>query len=508
MGSKVKCLESSLGPGPSTLDPFTYRPLSIKPRVRFAPSPTGYLHVGGARTALFNWLFARHTGGTHVLRIEDTDRERSTPEHTQVILDGLTWLGISWDEGPYFQGEYASRHQADAERLLAAGKAYRCFCTREELDAQRAQAEKDGVGFRYDRRCFRLSKAEAETRLRAGTPSTIRFLLEDEEIAWDDAVHGRISFQGRDLDDFVILRSDNTAIYNLAVVSDDIDMRITHVIRGDDHISNTPKQIALYRALGYEPPVFAHVPMILGSDGKKLSKRHGATAVGDYQELGILPAAMRNFLALLGWSPGGDREIMPQDEMIQLFTLEGIQKKAAVFDTTKLEWMNGQYLSALPADALLEPVRRQLARIAVDAAGRELSPLIDSVKARSRTILHVAEQVAVRLDPSRSVPDTKGEALIRKMGPGFSVSLGLAADALEALPLDAWNPDRILETLRHVAESNGLKLGDVMQPIRVALTGSTVSEPVNELLHVVGRDNSLRRIRETARRLGGGVGAA
>jgi glutamyl-tRNA synthetase len=362
------------------------------PRVRFAPSPTGYLHVGGARTALFNWLFARHTGGTHILRIEDTDRERSTPEHTKVILDGLTWLGISWDEGPFFQGEYAARHQADAERLLAEGKAYRCFCTREELDAQRAQAESSRIGFHYDRRCYRLSAGDIQARTRAGTPSTIRFLLEDEEIAWDDAVHGRISFQGRDLDDFVILRSDNTAIYNLAVVSDDIAMRISHVIRGDDHISNTPKQIALYRALGAEPPVFAHVPMILGSDGKKLSKRHGATAVGDYQEQGIFPAAMRNFLALLGWSPGGDREIMPEDEMIRLFTLEGIQKKAAVFDTTKLEWMNGQYLSALPAAELLQPVRRQLARMGVDGNG-DLAEMIDSVKARSRTIVHV-ERVA------------------------------------------------------------------------------------------------------------------
>ncbi len=388
------------------------------PRVRFAPSPTGYLHVGGARTALFNWLFARHTGGTHILRIEDTDRERSTPEHTKVILDGLTWLGISWDEGPYFQGDYGSRHQADAERLVAEGRAYRCFCTREELDAQRAQADAAGVGFRYDRRCYRLSASEVDARARAGKASIIRFLLDDGEIAWDDAVHGRISFQGRDLDDFVILRSDNTAIYNLAVVSDDIDMRITHVIRGDDHISNTPKQIALYRALGHEPPVFAHVPMILGADGKKLSKRHGATAVGDYQEQGIFPAAMRNFLALLGWSPGGDREIMPEDEMVQLFTLEGIQKKAAVFDTTKLEWMNGQYLSFVPVEELVEPVRRQLALMGVKADG-DLRPLINSVKARSRTILHVAEQVAVRLEPARSRPDDKGKALIQKMGPAF-----------------------------------------------------------------------------------------
>jgi glutamyl-tRNA synthetase len=477
------------------------------PRVRFAPSPTGYLHVGGARTALFNWLYARHTGGIHILRIEDTDRERSTPEHTKVILDGLTWLGITWDEGPYFQGEYGRRHQLDAERLLAAGKAYRCFCTREELEAQRVQAERSNVGFRYDRRCHRLSDTEVEARVRSGTPSTIRFLLQDEEIAWNDAVHGRISFQGRDLDDFVILRSDNTAIYNLAVVSDDIDMRITHVIRGDDHISNTPKQIALYRALGHESPVFAHVPMILGPDGKKLSKRHGATAVGDYQEQGIVPAAMRNFLALLGWSPGGDREIMSEGEMVQLFTLEGIQKKAAVFDTTKLEWMNGQYLTALPAGELVEPVRRQLSRMGIEEI-RDLNPLIDSVKARSRTILHVAEQVAVRMDPSRSSLDPKGEALVRKMGAAFADNLSLALEALESLPPTDWKSERILETLRGVAESRSLKLGDLMQPIRVALTGSTVSEPVNELLAVVGRDTSLRHIRETVQRPKGGVGAA
>ncbi|HEX3236170.1 MAG TPA: glutamate--tRNA ligase [Gemmatimonadales bacterium] len=470
------------------------------PRVRFAPSPTGYLHVGGARTALFNWLFARHTAGTLILRIEDTDRERSTEEHTRVILEGLTWLGITWDEGPLFQGEYAARHQASAERLLAEGKAYRCFCTREELDAQRAAAAAAGAAFRYDRRCLRLAPAEIEARIRAGTPSTIRFLLQDEEIAWDDAVHGRISFQGRDLDDFVILRSDHSAIYNLAVVSDDIAMDITHVIRGDDHISNTPKQIALYRALGHPLPVFAHVPMILGADGKKLSKRHGATAVGDYQKQGILPAAMRNFLALLGWSPGGDREIVAGEEMIRLFTLEGIQKKAAVFDTTKLEWMNGQYLSALPAEELVPAVRRQLEHIGVNPGGGDLAPLIDAVKARSRTIIHVAEQIAVRLDPARAPLDAKGEALIRKMGPAFAANLETAASALEQLPANGWAPERIVECLKSVAEAHGFKLGDTMQPIRVALTGSTVSEPVNELLAVVGRQRAIERMRAVARR--------
>jgi len=473
-----------------------------KPRVRFAPSPTGYLHVGGARTALFNWLFARHTGGTHILRIEDTDRERSTPEHTRVILDGLTWLGISWDEGPYFQGEYAPRHLADAERLLAAGKAYRCFCTREALDTQRGRAEASGVGFHYDRRCHRLTPAEVEERVRAGTPSTIRFLLQEEEIAWEDAVHGRISFQGRDLDDFVILRSDNSAIYNLAVVSDDIAMGITHVIRGDDHISNTPKQIALYQALGHEPPVFAHVPMILGADGKKLSKRHGATAVGDYQEQGIFPAAMRNFLALLGWSPGGDREIMPEDEMIRLFTLDGIQKKAAVFDTTKLEWMNGQYLSFVPVEELIEPVRRQLRQMNVPADNVDLGPFINSVKARSRTILHVAEQVAIRLNPLQSRLDEKGTALREKMGPAFDRSIALALAALEPVAMQAseWKPEELLMTLKGVAESNNLKLGEVMQPVRVVLTGSTVSEPVNELLTVIGPQSSINTLKNTPHR--------
>jgi len=476
------------------------------PRVRFAPSPTCYLHVGGARTALFNWLFARHVHGTMVLRIEDTDRERSTEAHTRVILDGLTWLGITWDEGPYFQGEYGPKHRADAERLLAEGKAYRCFCTREELDAQRARAEAAGTGFHYDRRCYRLTPGEIEQRLATGAPFTIRFLLADDEIAWEDAVHGRISFQGRDLDDFVILRSDGTAIYNLAVVSDDIAMRITHVIRGDDHISNTPKQIALYRAFGQEPPVFAHVPMILGTDGKKLSKRHGATAVGDYQDQGILPAAMRNFLALLGWSPGEDREILPEDEMVALFSLEGIQKKAAVFDTAKLEWMNGEYLSALPAEDLVPAVRRELEQMQVASGPRDLVPLINAVKGRSRTILQIAERVAVRLDPSRATIDAKGQALIHKMGPAFGANLERAAAALERLAPGDWTAEAILECLKGVAEAPGLKLGDAMQPVRVALTGSTVSEPVNELLAVVDRGTALGRLRDMARRFGPGGG--
>ena len=464
-------------------------------RVRFAPSPTGFLHVGGARTALFNWLFARHTGGVFVLRIEDTDKERSTEAHTKVILDGMSWLGLDWDEGPFFQGAYGERHRTDAEQLLAKGRAYHCFCTAETLDAQRRAAEQAGTAFRYDGRCRQLDPADAAARAARGEASVIRFRMPAEEIAWDDAVHGRISFQGRDLDDFIILRTDRSAIYNMAVVSDDIAMGITHVIRGDDHISNTPKQVALYRALGVDQPVFAHVPVILATDGKKLSKRHGATAIGDYQDLGILPAAMRNFLALLGWSPGEDLEIMPEPELIRRFSLEGIQSKPAVFDTTKLEWMNGQYLTATPAEALAGPVRRQLERLGVPLDGVRLEPLIEAVKARSRTVLQLADQVAVRVDPGRIVEDEKAVALRRKLGEAFDANVALATEALQQVSAGEWTAERLVEVLKRTAETSGIKLGDLMQPVRVVLTGTTVSEPVNELLVAVGRDAALERLR-------------
>ena len=468
--------------------------MPIPIRVRFAPSPTGSLHVGGARTALFNWLYARSTGGTFVLRIEDTDRQRSTAEHTQVILDGLTWLGLDWDEGPFFQGANADRHRSDVSRLVESASAYRCFCTPETLDQLRSAAKSSGSAFHYDRRCDRLPTEEVTARVNAGEPFTVRFRVPDGEVAWEDAVHGRIAFQGRELDDFIIQRADGSAIYNMAVVSDDIAMRITHVIRGDDHISNTPKQILLYQALGASLPVFAHVPMILGADGKKLSKRHGATAVGDYQSLGILPVAMRNFLALLGWSPGEDLEILGQEELIGRFSLDGIQKKPAVFDTTKLEWMNGQYISAMTAPELSGEVSIALAGLGVTVPSERLGTLIEATKTRSRTITHLAEQIAVRVDDSRIVLDTKGEKLIQKMGAGFASSLSLAVEILQTIPESDWTTERILEEFHTGAEAYSVKLGDLMQPVRVALTGSTVSEPVNELLLVVGREASLKRI--------------
>ncbi len=425
-------------------------------RVRFAPSPTGYLHVGGARTALFNWLYARHTGGTFLLRIEDTDKQRSTDEHTQVILDGLTWLGLDWDEALVFQGARITRHQEAADRLLAEGKAY--------LDE-----------------------------------GAIRFRVPPGEIAWDDAVHERISFQGEDLKDFIILRTDRTPIYNLAVVVDDVDMAITHVLRGDDHISNTPKQIALYRALGHEPPIFGHVPMINGPDGKKLSKRHGATAVGDYQHMGILPAAMRNFLALLGWSPGGDREIMAQDEMVQLFSFEGVQKKAAVFDTTKLYWMNGQYLSKMPGEELNREQRitKRLMEIMGYAPSEEQTiRVIDAVKTRSKTVLDVLNQAAARLDEKHVQLDEKAKQEIAKDQAGYASALQAAIAALREVE---WSPESLEQQLRALADERGVAAGKIFQPIRIALTGGTVSEPVNELLFVVGKDAALRRLEAATR---------
>jgi glutamyl-tRNA synthetase len=438
-------LYSPLG-GPLTADARPLTPASV--RVRFAPSPTGYLHVGGARTALFNWLYARRTGGKFLLRVEDTDKQRSTDEHTQIILDGLTWLGLNWDEEPIFQGARIKRHQEVADQLLAAGKAY---------------------------------VAEG----------AIRFRLPPGEHAWEDAVHGRISFQGEDIKDFVILRSDRTPIYNFAVVVDDIDMAITHVLRGDDHISNTPKQIALYRALDASPPVFGHVPMINGPDGKKLSKRHGATAVGDYQHLGILPAAMRNFLALLGWSPGGDREIMTLDEMVRLFSFEGIQKKSAIFDTTKLEWMNGQYLSATPAEELYPLVAPQLEKLGLNGNQDAVLKAIAAVKTRSRTTLDVTRQVAVRLDAKFVELDEKAKREIAKDPAGYRAALEASVAALRQTE---WTPDALEQQLRTLAEQRGVAPGKIFQPIRIALTGGTVSEPVNELLYVVGREAALKRL--------------
>jgi glutamyl-tRNA synthetase len=427
-------------------------------RVRFAPSPTGSLHVGGARTALLNWLFVEHArrfgpdrDATFILRIEDTDKQRSTDEFTRVILDGMHWLGLTYDEGPVFQGEGLARHQADAQRLLDEGKAFL----------------EDGA---------------------------IRFRVNHEEVAWDDAVHGTITFHGKDLEDFVILRADRTPVYNFAVVSDDVAMRITHVIRGDDHISNTPKQILLYRAFGVPVPVFGHVPMILGMDGKKLSKRHGATAVADYQHEGILPQAMVNFLALLGWSPGNDRELFfDLAEMVEAFSFEAVQKKAAVFDLKKLTWMNGEHLRHVGTARVAQLIAPDIAGL--DPVRAEAT--ITSVLPRSWTTLDVVRQVRIRAGLDPATPDEKAAAAIAKDPEGFQAALRMVVDLLRGTA--DWSVAGLDAQLRQLAEAQGLKPGAVMQPVRIVLTGATVSEPVNELLVLIGEDEALARLEAAIR---------
>jgi len=470
---------------------------TAKPRLRFAPSPTGYLHVGGARTALFNWLYARKYGGEFLLRIEDTDKARSTDESTRAIFEGLEWLGLNWDDGVVYQGANLARHQADAQRLLDSGAAYRCFCTPAELDERRREAEARKEAFKYDRRCDRLPRDEVERRVAAGMPHVIRFRVPDGATAWDDLVHDRIEFPNKDIDDFVILRSDRTPIYNLAVVSDDIAMGITIVMRGDDHISNTPKQIQLYHALGAALPTFAHLPMIHGLDGKKLSKRHGATAVGDYQHYGLLPGAMLNFLALLGWSPGGDREVMTIPEMIELFSVDGLQKKAAIFDPKKLEWMNGQHLSMVPLEELEPRVTPAIiaARLTTEeelADRREwYLRLLDLLRVRSRTIDDIVRQAGpyflaeIEYDPVAVAKNWKDPAEAADL-------LRATRAALGSVP--AWESEALEGSLRTLAESRGITAGKVFQPLRVALTGLTVSPGIFEMLMQMGRELSLKRI--------------
>jgi glutamyl-tRNA synthetase len=463
------------------------------PRVRFAPSPTGYLHVGGARTALFNWLFARGQGGVFVLRIEDTDRERSSDAMTQAILDGMRWLGLDWDEGPVHQADGLERHRDDAGALLRSGRAYRCFCTVADLDAHRAAHPAGPAAFRYDRRCAAIEAVDSERRAANGDPHTIRFLVPEGRTEWEDAVHGTVSFENADIEDFIVLRTDGTPIYNLAVVSDDIDMRITHVIRGDDHISNTPKQILLYQALGRPVPVFVHVPMILGADGRRLSKRHGATAVGEYEARGILPDAMVNFLALLGWSPGGDDEILSRDELIRRFSLGGINRKSAVFDTQKLEWMNGRYLAAMPSQALAETLRSELGGGGVVAERGEQwwQDLADLLKVRARTVLEMVEQ-ARPYTGSLAEYETAAVAKHWKDGAQTASRLQQIADAIaELAPFDG---ESMESAIRGIAEQEGVGAGKIIHPLRVALTGTAASPGIFEIAVLLGRDEVLRRI--------------
>jgi glutamyl-tRNA synthetase len=460
------------------------------PRVRFAPSPTGYLHVGGARTALFNWLFARRHGGTFILRIEDTDAERSSDEMVAGILESMQWLGLSWDEGPivggphapYFQSQRFARHRELVGELVRNGRAYKCYCSQEILKDKREAAERAGGGWKYDRTCLALGAGEQARLEASGVQPAIRFKVPDGKTSYIDHVRGRIEFDHQQIEDFVLLRSNGLPIYHLSVVADDIDMGITHVIRGDDHISNTPKHILLWQALGLTPPEFAHVPLILGTDKKKLSKRHGMTSVTEYERIGYLPDAMVNFLGLLGWSPGGNRELMSREEMIAAFTLDGISGGAAVFDPEKLDWVNAQYLAQLSPAELVERVGR-----------REWLPRV------LRLVLPRVKRLPEFVDQARpfltAAVDYDPEAVRKHLGtPDLADHVNALVEALEsdAGPFDEMEIERVL---RSVADARGVKAAALIHAARIAAVGKAVSPGIFEVLALLGKPLTLARLR-------------
>jgi glutamyl-tRNA synthetase len=467
-------------------------------RVRFAPSPTGYLHVGGARTALFNWLFARKQQGVFILRIEDTDVERSREEMTAAILEGMQWLGLDWDEGPHFQSQRRDLHLASGRKLQQTGKAYVCFCDLADLQRRRQAAEQLGLAWKYDRTCAALEPEEVTRRIAAGEAHCLRFRVPEGETSWEDRVHGRTTFSNDTIEDFVLLRSDGTPTYHLSVVSDDVDMKITDVIRGDDHISNTPKQILLYRALGEPPPTFAHLPLILGADKKRLSKRHGAVAVTEYREAGYLPEALFNFLALLGWSPGDGREFLPKDELVKLFSFEGVGKKGAVFDEQKLGWLNGQYVNAMPAAVIRETIRKPLEErgewdASLDGERRVwFEQVIEALKPRSRKLSDIVRDCAAFLqDDVEYNPEAVRKHLQDPAAPGRLQALSEALGRVEPFTEAATE-----EALRKTAEALGVAAAKLIHPLRVALTGQAVSPGIFTVLVLIGRDRALRRIQQ------------
>jgi glutamyl-tRNA synthetase len=457
-------------------------------KTRFAPSPTGYLHIGGARTALFNYLYARRHGGTFVLRIEDTDRERSTEESTRAILDSMEWLGLHWDEGPYFQSRRTDTYLEHADRLLREGKAYRCDCPPELLEAKREAAVKTHGKAIYDGTC------RDRTDVDPSRPHVVRFRApRTGQTVVHDLLRGEVSFENADLDDLVLLRSDGGPMYNFVVVVDDILMGITHVIRGDDHLTNTPRQIQLYQALGSPLPQFAHVPMILGEDKKRLSKRHGATSVESYREAGYLPEAMVNFLVRLGWSHG-DQEIFSLEELTRLFDLDGVGRSAGVFNAEKLLWLNAHYIKECPAPRLKGLVRPFLEARGYDVSDEaKLGVLVEVLRPRAPTLADFAVQAAPYYEREVALdPEAARKFLTAEAAPILRELAGVFAAAPQ------WTPEALEPPFRELAERRGLKIGKLAQPLRVAVTGSTASPGIFETVYLVGREWTLERLARAA----------
>lgn len=468
-------------------------------RVRFAPSPTGYLHVGGARTALFNWLYARKVGGTFVLRIEDTDFERSTSEMVEGILKGMSWLGLNWDEGPFYQSQRLEKYQETARKLYGSGHAYYCFCTKEQLEADRAKASAEGRAPKYPGTCRKLSKEDCAARQAKGEPAALRFAVPESGVTVvPDAVFGNVEFQNTELEDFVLLRSDGIPTYHLSVVTDDIDMRISHIIRGADHLSNTPKQILQYDALSAALPVFAHVPLILGADKTRLSKRHGATSVMAYRDEGIVPEAFRNFLALLGWTPPSaigeqTKEVMPDSELIAAFSLENISHSNAVFNREKLDWFNTEYIRMYPAEKLMPLIQEEWKAAGWQPKSEDnawLQATVELLKPRARSLKDFATTFrayfndAFEIDAAareKFLKDDSTRLLLRELGQRYSTSADFSEAGTE-------------KTLRDFATEKGVKAGALINGSRVALTGQAVAPSLFAVMVALGKDAVVKRL--------------
>ncbi len=453
---------------------------------RFAPSPTGLLHIGGVRTALFSWLHARHHGGKFILRVEDTDRERSTEEAVQIILDGMQWLDLAADEGPYYQTRRYDRYGEVLAGMVAAGTAYRCYCTREELEQRRAAQIAAKQKPRYDGRCRDRKEP------RAGVEPVIRFRNPlDGETVVDDLVHGRVVFQNAELDDLIIARSDGNPTYNFCVVVDDMDMGVTHVIRGDDHLNNTPRQMNMLRALGAQPPVYAHVPMILGADGAKLSKRHGAVSVLQYREEGYLPDALLNYLVRLGWSHG-DQEVFTREEMVANFDIRNVNKAAAAFNGEKLLWLNQQHMMKAPLAVLAKALREQLAMLGIHSDDTALlEGVANAQRERSKTLKEMAQNSRYFFVDFTTYDE---KAAQKHLTADTATVLQQLAAGLAAL--GDWNAAAVHEVIAAVAERAGSGLGKVAQPLRVAMSGGSVSPPIDLTVMLVGRDRALARLEQ------------
>lgn len=465
-------------------------------RVRFAPSPTGYLHIGGARTALFNWLFARHNKGKFILRIEDTDRSRSTEEYIEAIMEGMKWLKLDWDEGPYRQTDRFEIYRSYVERLLIEGKAYRCYCTPEELEKRRQKALSEGRSPKYDGRCKDIKEPIP------GKPFAVRFMMPQEgQVVIKDMIKGEVVFENSQLDDLVIMRSDGTPTYNFVVVVDDVEMGITHVIRGDDHLNNTPKQIHIYRALGYEMPEFAHLPMILGADKTRLSKRHGATSVLAYRDMGYLPDALVNYLVRLGWSYG-DQEVFTRQELINYFSFENVGKSSAIFNPEKLLWLNSQYIMKSDDWELAELVIPFLIKDGTIEEGTKLdfdwlSKAVRTLKERAKTLVELSKMLRYYIAEEVEYEEKAKQKFLNTTSLAYLIEI---RDSLKGLT--EFTAQEIEKVFKDLIARHNLKLGQVAQPVRVAMTGGTESPGIFEVIEVMGKEKALKRLDKAIKAIG------